>query len=136
MLGGQVITGGALIVKFVFEISKKMFPTASTLMRPKVVDAFGTVIASDPSLGVLGAMTIGKVFPPSVESVIFTFAQLTGAADVPAMLHVTVCDEFVVHTRFVFGCVTANGPLPEITLTCIVAEFTAPPPERLSRAVT
>src|SRR5437868_3090893 len=50
----------AVIVKLAFEISKKMLPTASTLTRACVVGVFGTVTASEPSLGVV-ASTRGKV---------------------------------------------------------------------------
>ena len=54
---------------------------------------FGSVTASEPSFGVLAASTFGYVWPPSVESAIFTFAVLTGATSVPATSHVTVCVE-------------------------------------------
>jgi hypothetical protein len=80
----------ATIVKFAFDTSKKTFPTASTFTRAVVVALLGTTISSDPSLGVLDAITMGNVVPPFVESEIFTFAQLTGAAVVFATFHVTV----------------------------------------------
>src|ERR1044072_3504957 len=50
--------------KLVFETSKKTVPTACTLMPAAVVDTLGPVIVSLPSLGVLSARTMGKVFPP------------------------------------------------------------------------
>src|SRR5262249_47242580 len=71
-----------VMVKLASEISKKMFPTASTLMRAWVVATlavFGMVTLAEPLFGTLAASTNGKVFPPSVDNVIFTFAQLTGA---------------------------------------------------------
>ena len=66
-------------MKFVFETSKKMFPTASTFTRAVVVSVFGSVTTSDPSFGVDAASTVGYVCPPSADSVIFTLAVLTGA---------------------------------------------------------
>ena len=65
-------------MKFVFEISKNTFPTASTFIRAVVVETLGTVTVSVPSFGVVAARVTGKVVPPSVESEILTFAQLTG----------------------------------------------------------
>jgi hypothetical protein len=47
------------IVKFTFETSKKMLPTASTFTRAIVVNSFGTVTTSVPSFGVLAASTFG-----------------------------------------------------------------------------
>ena len=69
-----------VIVKLVLDISKNIFPTASILIRQVEDEAAGTVIVSVPSLSVLAAITVGKVMPPSVDSVILTLAQLTGAA--------------------------------------------------------
>src|SRR5437868_3791667 len=68
----------AVIEKFVFDISKKILPTASTLILAVVVGVFGMVSTSVPSFGVLADSTVGNVCPPSVESDIFTFAQLIG----------------------------------------------------------
>jgi hypothetical protein len=136
MFAGHVITGGWLIVKLLLETSKKMLPTASTLTREVVPEALGTVTDSDPSLAVLAASTIGKVDPPSVESEIFTFAQLTGAAGVFATFHPTVCVDPTDHTTAVFGAVTRNGPDEVVTVACIVEVLMAAPPARLSRAVT
>ena len=79
-----------LIVKFVSEISKKIFPTASTLTRANVVETLGKTTDSLPSLAVLAASTVGKVVPPSVESDILTFATLIGAPVVAATFHITV----------------------------------------------
>ena len=53
--------GGAEIWKFEFEISKKIFPTASILILAVVVILFGTTMLSVPSFGVLAAITIGNV---------------------------------------------------------------------------
>ena len=80
----------AVIVKFVFEISKNIFPTASTFILAVVVGVFGMVSASVPSFAVLAARTVGKVCPPSVDKDIFTLAQLTGEAVVLATDQVIV----------------------------------------------
>ena len=56
-----------VIVKLMFEMSKKILPTASTFILAVVVAVFGITNASDPSLGVLAANTVGKVCPPSVD---------------------------------------------------------------------
>src|ERR1041384_4016819 len=82
----------AVIVKLVLEISKKILPTASTFILAVVVGVLGIVTASLPSLAVLATRVL-KVAPPSVEMDIFTLAQLTGDAVVPATFQVTVCDE-------------------------------------------
>ena len=76
--------------KFAFDMSKKMLPTASTLMRAVVVVTFAIVTDSVPSFAVLAARTVGNVTPPSVDNEIFTLAALTGAAVVPATFQVTV----------------------------------------------
>ena len=72
------------------EMLKKILPAASTRTRALPLGVPGIVIVSDPSLGVLFARIIGKVVPPSVERVILTLAQLTGARFVLAMFQVTV----------------------------------------------
>ena len=79
-------------------------PTDSTLIRQvlKVVGNAGKVTDCVPSLGVL-ASSVVKVFPPSVEREIFTFAQLTGAAVVLATSQVMVCAEPPVHITLVLG---------------------------------
>lgn len=81
------------MVKLVFEISKKILPTASTFILAVVVGVFGITNASVPSFGVLAANTVGKVCPPSVLKEIFTLAQLTGEAVVLATAQVMVCVE-------------------------------------------
>ena len=79
-----------VMVKFVFEISKKIFPTASTFILAVVVGVLGIVNACEPSFGVLAINTVGNVCPPSVLKDIFTLAQLTGEAVVLATFHVIV----------------------------------------------
>ena len=91
------MTPGSVTVKSALETSKKTLPTASTLTRACVVATFGSVTACEPSFGVLAASTIGYVWPPSVESEIFTFAVLTGGGSVPATFQVTVRVEPAVH---------------------------------------
>ena len=81
---------GIVIVKLVFEISKKILPIDSTLTLAVVEGVAGIVTASLPSLAVLATNTVGKVNPPSVESKILTLAQLTGAAVVLFTSHVMV----------------------------------------------
>ena len=78
------------------EMLKKILPTPSTLTRPLVVGTPGIVTVCDPSLGVLLARTMGKVEPPSVDKLILTLAQLTGALFVLATVQLTVWDEPVV----------------------------------------
>jgi len=53
--------GGTVIVKLVFEISKKILPIDSTLILAVVVGVFGNTKASVPSFGVLAASTVGNV---------------------------------------------------------------------------
>ena len=108
----------AVMVKLVFEISKKILPTASTFIRAVVVGVLGTVITSLPSLAVL-AISVLNVFPPSVEIEIFTLAQLTGAAVVLFTDQVTVCAELPAHDTAVLGAVTAKGPDVFETVTTI-----------------
>ncbi len=60
-VAGVGVGAPPVMVKLASEISKKMLPTASTLMRPMVVLICGTVTDSVPSFGVLSARTVGKV---------------------------------------------------------------------------
>ena len=122
-------------MKFTFETSKKMLPTASTFTRAVVVGAFGIVTTSVPSFGVLAASTVGYVRPPSTESEIFTFAVLVGGRSVLALSHVTVCCEPGGHVTPVFGDVTRNGPALTASVN-VTSAFELPPPAGLrSRAV-
>lgn len=114
-----------VIVKLVLEISKKIFPTASIFILAVVVGVLGIVTTSLPSLGVL-ATSVLNVVPPSVETDIFTFAQLTGDAVVLATFHVIVCDELPAHDTAVLGAVTANGPDELVTVTVISAKLVCP----------
>lgn len=111
------VAAAPVIVKLVFEISKKILPTASTFILAVVVAPTGIVTACEPSLAVLAAKTVGNVWPPSVDNEILTFAQLTGAAVVFATFHVIVCVELPAHETFVFGDVTENGPEVLLTVT-------------------
>src|SRR6188508_2759186 len=88
---GSPQTGGVPpIVKFVLEISKKIFPTASTFTRHNEPGDAGTVMTCEPSLGVAATNTVGNVNPPSVDNKIFTLAQFTEPVLVPFTFHVTV----------------------------------------------
>jgi hypothetical protein len=80
----------APMVKLVLQMSKKMFLTASILMRAVVLGTAGIAKASVPSLAVLSANTNGKVCPPSVLNEIFTLLQLIGARLVLFTLQVIV----------------------------------------------
>ncbi len=81
--------GGGVILKLAFDISKKIFPTASTFILAVEVIVPGITTSSVPSLGVL-ANSIEKLLPPSVDIRILTLAQLTGGAVVLFTNHVTV----------------------------------------------
>ncbi len=111
-------------------MSKKMLPTASTLMRALVVAAVlaGIVNTAVPLFGILSANTMGNVCPPSVDKVIFTVATLIGAAFVFATSQVIVWVVPASHVRAVFGWVITNGPLSALTLTFIPALLMPPPP--------
>jgi hypothetical protein len=87
---GVGVTAGPVMLKFVSEISKKILPIASTLIRAVVVGVLGIVSDSVPSLAVLAESTVGNVLPPSVEREILTFATLTGASVVLATSQVIV----------------------------------------------
>ena len=123
------------MVKFTFEISKKILPTASIFTLAVVVTLLGTVIDSVPSLGVLASSTMGNVLPPSVDKLIFTFAQFTGAAFELFTLQVMVCEEPGAQVTAVLGAVTAKGPAVAEMITCISSLVLLPPPLWLSRAV-
>ena len=116
----------AVIVKLVLEISKKMLPTASTLIRAVVVGVFGITTSALPSLAVLDNKTVGKLCPPSVDNDIFTLAQLTGEAVVLATAQVTVCVEPPVQETAVFGTETANGPEVLVTVTTTSSNCVCP----------
>ena len=99
-----------VMLKSTSEMSKKMLPRGSILIRAWPVERLGIRTDSAPSFGALAARTVGKVSPPSLESEILTFAALTGAAAVPATFHVMARIVFPDHVRAVFGCVTWNRP--------------------------
>jgi len=133
---GVGVADGAAIEKLVSEISKKILLTPSILIRPVEVAIFGKRTDWLPSLGVLAKRVVGKVFPPSVEKEILTFAALTGAAVVFATFQVTV--KFVPPgiVIAVFGAVTAKGPEVLVTERVDEVELIPPPLARLSRATT
>ena len=70
------------MVKFALEISKKILPIASILIRLVVPGVLGTVTCSEPSLAVEETNSV-KVCPPSVDNKIFTLAQFTEPPLVP-----------------------------------------------------
>ena len=77
------------MVKSLLDMSKKIFPRASTFILAVVLETQGNASVSDPSFAVLAASTVGYVIPPSVESDILTFGTLNGDALVPATSQVT-----------------------------------------------
>ena len=116
----------SVMVKLAFEISKKIFPTASTFILAVVVGRLGMLNISEPSFVVLAINTVGKVCPPSVDKDIFTLAQLTGAVVVLATFQVTVCEDEPGQERFVLGCVIMNGPEVLETITAISVNWVWP----------
>ena len=134
---GVAVASGppAPMVKLAFEMSKKMLPAHSTLMRADEVASLGTVMLCEPSLAVLSAKVWPKVVPPSVESKILTEEQLTGAAVVLATSQVTLCWLPPAHVTAVLGAVTANGPASLLTFKVVWSLLTPPPPAWLSRTV-
>ena len=86
---GSPQTGGVPIVKLVLDISKKIFPTAATLILFVVPVVLGTVIVSEPSLAVF-AINVVKFNPPSVDIEILTSVQFIGLPLVPFTDQVTV----------------------------------------------
>ena len=122
-------------MKFTFETSTKMLPTASIFTRAVVVNEPGITTASEPSFAVLAASTVGYVRPPSVDRLIFTLAVLIGAMSVLALSHMTVCTEPGGYVTAVFGAVTRNGPVLAATVSVVSALLLPPPPIRRSRAV-
>ena len=66
------------IIKLVFEISKKTFPTDSTFIRASEVFIFGIVTDCEPSFAVLASNVVWNVFPPSVD-----FINQTSVSVVP-----------------------------------------------------
>ena len=123
---GSAHGGGVDIVKLVFEISKKIFPTASTFIRLVVPCTEGTVTTCEPSLGVADAKTVGNVFPPSVDNKMFTELQFTEPAFVPFTDHVTVAVLPAFQVTFVFGAVTWNGPAVLVTVTTTSVNVVCP----------
>src|SRR6185369_4585733 len=105
-----------------------MLPTASTFTRADEVGVFGTVIVAAPLFGIAEASVNGKLLPPSTESSTRTLVQLMGALDVFATFQLTVCVEPAGQLVSTPGCVIANGPALETTLTRIAPVFTPPPP--------
>ncbi len=87
---GVGVAPGPVMVKLVFEMSKKTLPTASTFILAVVLAPTGIVTASDPSLAVVASKTCGNVCPPSADNDILTLAQLTGGSVVLLTSHVTV----------------------------------------------
>jgi hypothetical protein len=118
--------GGGTMVRSALLISKKILPTASTIIRTVVLGVLGTMIDSDPSLGVLATRVVNEV-PPLVEIEILTFAQLTGAPVVPFTDQVMVSALPAVQLVAVFCEVIRKGPRLA-TVTTISSDLVLPPP--------
>src|SRR6266850_1212374 len=108
------------------EMSKKILSPASTLMRAIEVEIFGKRTTAIPLFGTFVARTIGKVEPPSVESRMLTLAALIGGLLVPATSQVT--QRYPAQEAAAAGAVMRKGPAAPMTVTCIVALATPPPP--------
>src|SRR3954453_6221308 len=130
-LSVAVVTGGVVswtIVMSELLTSKSTFTIASTLIRPCVVPVFGSVTDCEPSFGVDAASTVGKVCPPSVDRLIFTFAVLIPLASVPATFHVTgSCPAPLTEDGLE---VTRNGPVPAASVSTASSELVPPRPSR------
>ena len=86
------------ISKSLSEISKNVPFEQITITRASTVPTFGTIIDSEPSFGTFVASVIGYVNPPSVERIMSTFAQATGARSVFATSQVTVSEVLAFQT--------------------------------------
>ena len=117
--------------------AKKKFPTASTMTRQLGAWESGTVTACVPSLETLEARSAGKVFPPSVESLMLTLLTFTPLPVVPATFQVMVSWEPGVQTTpSVAWEVTLKGPAPLVTVTATSSVSTWPASALLSRTVS
>jgi len=84
-------------------------------MRTTVDRAAGSIAPTLPLLSAAAASTVGNVFPPSVDSKIFTWVTLIGAANVLATSQVMVLRPAI--NAVPLGCVTLNGPAPAVNWT-------------------
>ena len=112
---GEVI---AVMLKSLFETSKKVPLEHVTITLAVFVEILGTLIIWEPLLETLAASNVLKFNPPSIESRILTFAQDTGALSVPDTSQVTVAEPLPGHViPEADGDVTKNGPeLPSISI--------------------
>jgi hypothetical protein len=125
--------GGGAIVISILLISKKILSIASTIIRTVELGVLGTVMDSDPSLGVL-AIRVVKLVPPLVEMEIRTLAQLMGAPVVPLTDQVIVSVLPAVQVVAAFCEVIKKGPRLA-TVTTISSDLVLPPPALLSLAI-
>src|SRR5688500_4651873 len=98
-------------------MSKKILFNPFTMILPSVVGSTGILTVAEPSFGSLASSTCGYVKPPSVDNLISTFVQLTGAAVVPATSQVMVCIVPPCHVVAEFCEVTTKGPIPAAVVT-------------------
>ena len=119
-------------MKFASLMSKKTLPIGSMRRRLVLALASGSSTVCAPSLGVDFSTTWGNVRPPSVDSVIRTFAAPTGAAFVAATLQVSGMR--VPASTLAAGCeVIRNGPA-DLASVSVVSACETPP--AASRAVS
>lgn len=92
-----------VIVKFTFDISKKILPTASTFILALELMIFGIVTVSEPSFGTFETNVYGKVYPLSTDNKMFTFAVLIGDRFVEATFQVIVAGWLAISVTLVLG---------------------------------
>src|SRR6476661_1784247 len=97
------------------------------MIRAWLVLMLGAVTVAEPSLAVPASSTVGYVRPPSVESRMFTVAQFTPLAVVPATLQVTVWVLPPVQVTAVLGAVTRKGPAALVLLSATTGLLFTPP---------
>ena len=96
---------------------------------------FGIVTACEPSLAVVAARTVGKVWPPSVDSEIFTLGARV-ALSVLLTFQVTVCELLPAYDTAVAWLVARSGPASLSTVSTVSPNCVPPPVATRSRAVS
>ena len=83
--------------------------------------------SSVPSFNVFAFNIIGKVTPPSIDNLMFTFWQFIGATSVVPLFQVTVCVEPTSQDTAELGAETTNASA-SVTLIYILSLAVLPPP--------
>ena len=102
---------GIVIEKSAFEMSKKTFPTASTLMRAFFVGVFGTIDVLRAVVRRRRRQHVRVRVAAVDRQRDLHVAVEIGGAFVPATFQVTVCVEPAAHADW-RSAVTRNGPVP------------------------